>query len=293
MKPDLLIMAAGMGSRYGGLKQIDSLGPSGETIIDYSVYDAIRAGFGRVIFIIRRSIEQEFKAAVGNKYEGKIEVLYAFQEIDILPEGFSVPEDREKPWGTGHAILMAKDIIDRPFAVINSDDFYGSDSLKTIAEFLSVPPAENQYCMVGYKLSNTLSSHGTVSRGICETDKNGLLKTITETHRISPPPITSDAGPLTGDEIVSMNMWGFTPSFFKHLEEQFSEFMKSNADDPKAEFYIPFVITLLIESGEATVNVLHSSASWLGVTYKEDKPGIMDELKAMTDNGTYPTPLFG
>jgi NDP-sugar pyrophosphorylase family protein len=292
MKPDLLVMAAGMGSRYGGLKQIDGIGPSGETIIDYSIYDAIRAGFGRVVFIIREEIEDAFKESVGNKYTDKIAVEYAFQELNKLPEGYNTPADRTKPWGTGQAILIAKDIIDKPFGVINADDFYGAESLKTLADFLSAPPADDEYCMVGFKLANTLSKHGNVARGICTTNENDILESVAETLNISPVPITSEIGPLTGDEIVSMNMWGFTPSLFNHLEIQFSDFLDQNINEGKAEFFIPNVVSNLIDNQKATVKVLKSSSVWLGITYKDDKQGVMNDIQALTDNDSYPSPLW-
>jgi NDP-sugar pyrophosphorylase family protein len=292
MKPDLLIMAAGMGSRYGGLKQIDSIGPSGETIIDYSIYDAIRAGFGRVVFIIREEIEDAFKESVGNKYTDKIAVEYAFQELVKLPDGYNLPAERTKPWGTGHAILMAKDIIDKPFGVINADDFYGAETLKTLAGFLSAPPADNEYCMVGFKLANTLSKHGTVTRGICTTNENDILKTVIEVDGISPMPITSDIGPLTGDEIASMNIWGFTPSLFNHLETQFAAFLDQNINTEKAEFFIPSVVSNLVDNQKASVKVLKSSATWLGITYQDDKQGVVDDIQTLIDNGSYPSPLW-
>lgn len=292
MKPDLLVMAAGMGSRYGGLKQIDSVGPNGETIIDYSIYDAINAGFGRVVFIIRKEIEDVFKDAVGSKYNGRIDVDYVFQELDVLPSGYSVPADRAKPWGTGHAILVAAEVTDKPFAVINADDFYGAESFEALARFLNSSPNADEYCMVGFKLANTLSKHGTVARGICSTNEDGILQTVTETYNISPPPISSDAGPLTGEEIASMNMWGFKPSIFGHLNEQFADFMNANADNPKAEFFIPEVVGELIESKKASVKVLETASTWLGVTYKEDKASVISEMQILVDDSIYPSPLW-
>lgn len=286
-------MAAGLGSRYGGLKQIDSVGPNGETIIDYSIYDAIHAGFGRVVFIIREEIEHAFKDAVGAKYSNVISVDYAFQELNKLPDNFTVPAERVKPWGTGQAILMAESIIDKPFAVINSDDFYGARSFDALGDFLSTSSDENEYCMVGFKLANTLSRHGTVARGICSVNTDGFLNTITETHNItSSAPISSDSGPLTGEEITSMNMWGFQPSIFTHLKKQFAAFLEKNTTDPKAEFFIPNVVANLIDNKQAQVTVLETSSIWLGVTYKEDKTGVTSDIQTLINNGCYPSPLW-
>ena len=263
MKPTLLILAAGMGSRYGGLKQIEPVGPNGETIIEYSVYDAIRAGFGKVVFVIRESFAEDFKARFESKLAGKIQIEYVYQEIDKLPQGFTLPQDREKPWGTGHAILMAREVIHEPFAAINADDFYGAQAYKVVASFLSQSTNENKYSMVGYQLNKTLSDFGSVSRGICQTDAHNFLTKITETHKIRQEgPIilceseNKETVELTGDKTVSMNFWGFHPSVFENIENQFIEFLKTNIEIPKSEFYIPYVVFEMIKTGKAKVEVL-------------------------------------
>ena len=301
MKPTLLILAAGMGSRYGSLKQIDQLGPGGETIIDYSVYDAIQAGFGKIVFVIRRNIETEFKEVIINKYAGKIEVDYVFQELDILPEGYSLPEGREKPWGTGHAALVAKDAIKEPFALINGDDYYGTEAFKVMGEYLSnlTPDAKGDFSMVGFELKNTLSDFGYVSRGVCEANAEGNLATVVERTKI----YKKDDGAVFEDEdgtevnlsmdsLVSMNFWGFTPDMFEKGESLFKAFLDVRGTEMKSEFYIPSYVEQLISSGDAKVKVLSSRDKWFGVTYKEDKPTVMASLKALADNGTYPSPLW-
>ncbi len=301
MKPTLLVLAAGMGSRYGGLKQIDPVGPSQETIIDYSIYDAIRAGFGKVVFIIRHKFEKEFKEAIGNKFADKIAVEYVFQEVEKVPEGIVIPQTREKPWGTGHAILMAKDVIKEPFVVINGDDYYGHEAFSVMAKYLTslTPEQQNQYAIMGYKVSNTLSENGHVSRGVCEVDKEGFLKSVTERTQIQP----TEKGVVFKDEqgveqllspetLVSMNFWGFTPTLFTYLEKMFAEFIKENSQSEKAEFYIPFVIDSLIKSGEVKVKVLSSGARWFGVTYKEDKPMVIEKIYKLCCNGIYPMTLW-
>lgn len=300
MKPTLLILAAGMGSRYGGLKQVDKLGPSGETILEYSIYDAIKAGFGKVVFVIRKDIEEAFKEAFGGKFDDKIKVEYVFQELDKLPEGFSLNPNRKKPWGTSHAVLMAKDVINEPFAVINADDFYGADAFKTVATFFdSLCGETNIFSMVGYKVSNTLSEHGTVSRGICSTDSDNNLTTVVERTDIKKEgdqiifiDENKKVRPLTGNEIVSMNFWGFTPSYFAYAEEQFKAFLKERGDEEKSEFYIPTVVNNCIVSGEANTKVLQSSAKWFGVTYKEDKQSTIDKIAALVKEGVYPENLW-
>lgn len=301
MKPTLLVLAAGMGSRYGGLKQIDPVGPNGEIIIDYSIYDAVRAGFGKVVFVIRHDIEDEFKSCVGNRYKDIIEVDYAFQELNKLPEGFEVPEGRQKPWGTGHAILMAKDIIDEPFAVINADDFYGKSGYQVLADYLStVKDGElAEYSMCGFALRNTLSDHGTVSRGVCQSNADGFLEDveeITKIEKIENGARYHDADGqeviLTGNEVVSMNMWGFTSSLFTYLEEQFIAFLKEKINEEKSEYFIPTVVNDAINSGKARCKVLESTDSWFGITYKEDKPTVVESLKQLTTAGTYPQDLF-
>ncbi|MHB9137880.1 MAG: nucleotidyltransferase family protein [Victivallaceae bacterium] len=299
MKPTLLVLAAGMGSRYGGLKQLDQVGPSGETIIDYSIYDAIRAGFGKIVFIIRKDIEAPFKDSVGKRYEGKIAIEYAFQELNKLPEGFTVPPQRQKPWGTGHAMLCAKDVIHEPFAVINADDFYGANGYQLLAEYLSHAKdgAKADYCMCGFILRNTLSDNGTVSRGICKID-NGYLASVTEMTKIERSGNTArniEEGAqcdLTGDEIVSMNMWGFTPSLFEHLERLFIKFLQADGQKEKSEFYIPYVADTLIKEGNAEVKVMESRDSWFGITYREDKENVVKSIQALVVKGIYPNKLF-
>lgn len=301
MKPTLLVLAAGMGSRYGSLKQIDPVGPSGETIIDYSIYDAIRAGFGKVVFIIRKSFEQDFKDIFISKLQPHIPVEYVFQEIDKIPEGLTVSTERTKPWGTAHAILMAKDVIKEPFAVINGDDFYGSGAFQTMADYLNSLTADTQtqYSLVGYQVGNTMSDHGSVSRGVCQEDENELLVSVTERTNIQ----YVDGGIaykesdnkiefLDPETLVSMNFWGFTPEYFKQTEELFSDFVKANRDSLKAEFYIPYAIDALISSNTASVKVLRSDAKWFGVTYKEDKPMVIEKLAQLIKAGVYPAKLW-
>jgi hypothetical protein len=295
-KPTLLVLAAGMGSRYGGLKQIEPVGPNGETIIDYSVFDALRAGFGRLVFVIRRDIETQFKEIVGSRFEKKIPLDYAFQELNQLPAGYSVPPGRVKPWGTGHAILAAADLIREPFAVINGDDFYGPNSLRILAGHLS--SGATDYAMVGYTLRNTLSDFGAVSRGICQTDANGFLKSVTEVTKIEKngrgaKGIGPDgkSSPLTGDEIVSLNLWGFTPGFLSHLRELFAEFLKTRCDQ-SSEFYLPAAVNSLISSGTERCRVLKTPDSWLGVTYREDRPAVAAGISRLITSGVYTNPLW-
>ena len=299
MKPTLLVLAAGMGSRYGGLKQIDQVGPSGETIIDYSVYDAIRAGFGKVVFIIRRDIEEAFKAAFGNKFSTKIEVEYVFQDLDNLPGGFSVPEGRTKPWGTGHAVLVAKNHIHEPFAMINADDFYGKEGFEVLANFLmSVAPNSDNFAVVGYKLNNTLSDHGSVNRGEIHTDENGHLTFISERLKIREEngqvvyEENEKLHPIDAEALVSMNMMGFTPKSFEYFEEFFTEFLKERGTEMKSEFYVPTMLDKAIKEKGSKVEILSSDATWFGVTYKEDKQMVVDKLSELTDNGVYPKSLW-
>lgn len=299
MKPTLLILAAGMGSRYGGLKQIEPVGPNGETILEYSVFDAIRAGFGKVVFVIRESFADDFKARFESKLQGKIEIEYVFQELNKLPEGFTLPEGREKPWGTGHAVLMAKDAIKEPFAVINADDFYGAEAYRVIAEYLLKSTDSKKYAMVGYQLNNTLSEFGSVSRGICVTNDNNQLTKITETHKIRMEgemlfceSENGETAQLTGKEIASMNFWGFQPSIFQNIETLFIDFLNKNIHLPKSEFYIPFVVFDMILSGQASVEVLNADSPWFGVTYKEDKPFVIDQIQKLTNQGVYPEKLW-
>lgn len=299
MKPTLLILAAGMGSRFGGLKQIEPVGPNGESILEYSVFDAIRAGFGKVVFVIRESFAESFKKQFEPKLLGKIEIKYVYQETNMLPEGFVLPEGREKPWGTGHAVLMAKKVINEPFAVINADDFYGANAYKILSEYLSMKISPEQYTMVGYRLNKTLSDFGSVSRGICVTNADNQLTKITETHKIRTEEEkilcesqNEQTKELNGDEIVSMNFWGFHPSIFENIESQFIDFLKENINLPKSEFYIPFVVFEMIKRNLISVEVLSADSPWFGVTYKEDKPYVIEQIQNLTDEGVYPANLW-
>jgi len=288
----LLIMAAGMGSRYGGLKQLDSVGPNGETIIDYSVYDAIRAGFNKVVFVIRKEFYKEFRSLITDKYSGEVQVEFAFQELDNLPNGFFCPVGREKPWGTGHAILTTKDLIQEPFVAINGDDFYGLESFKVVAEYYQNGGAD--FSMVAFQLDNTLSDFGSVTRGLCTLDGD-KLDTVIETDglQMSSDGMKSDRKiVLSGKEPVSMNVWGFTPDLFFYLESIFIEFLEKEGKELKSEYLIPSVVNTLIQSGQKSVQTLHSSAKWFGVTYKEDKPYVTEQIKKLIDNGNYPNKLF-
>ncbi len=299
MKPTLLILAAGMGSRFGGLKQIEPVGPNGETILEYSVFDAIRAGFGKVVFVIRKSFAGDFKARFESKLSGKIEIEYVFQETHKLPKGFVLPEGREKPWGTGHAVLMARDVIQEPFAAINADDFYGAEAFQIISKFLTNSVTAQQYAMVGYTLKNTLSEFGGVSRGLCVTDSQNKLTRITETHnirhdgnRVVCESGDSNSVELTGNETVSMNFWGFHPSIFENIENQFIEFLTSNIQLPKSEFYIPFVVFDLINKQLINVEVLSGDSPYFGITYKDEKPFVIEQIQKLTDRGVYPAKLW-
>ena len=300
MKPTLLILAAGMGSRYGSLKQVDPVGPSGETILEYSVYDAIQAGFGKVVFVIRRDIVNDFKEIFIHKLRKHVEVEYVFQELDMVPAGITVPADRVKPWGTAHAVMVAASKIKEPFAVINADDYYGVDAYLKMAGFLTgLNVTQATYSMVGFDLNNTLSEHGFVSRGICVEDSNSLLVTVAERTKIGRDKIgvayrDENDQPVYVDEksIVSMNYWGFTPSFFAQLEDHFHSFIKTNVTNPKAELYLPSVIDELIKSKQASVKVLHSADRWFGVTYKEDKPLVVAKIKELVHLGSYPPNLW-
>mgnify|MGYP002524152028 FL=1 len=285
-----------MGSRYGGLKQMDGVGPHGETILDYSVNDAIRAGFGKAVFVIRKSFADNFKQHVNAEHYGnKIAVEYVYQELDKLPAGFKVPEGREKPWGTNHAILMAKEVIHEPFAIINADDFYGRDAFEVMAKHLmTLDGTKGKYCMVGYRLENTLSENGTVSRGVCETSAEGLLIGMTErtsigrtANGIEYKDTDGSMHPLAADATVSMNLFGFTPDYFEKSEELFVEFLKEHGQELKSEYYIPFAVNTFIHSGYATMTVLKTTAQWFGVTYKEDRPMVVDRLKKLHDQGVY------
>ncbi len=297
MKPTLLVLAAGMGSRYGGLKQIDPVGPNGETIIDYSIYDAIRAGFGKLVFVIRKDIEQSFREVIGTRFEQRIAVDYAFQELDKLPPGFSVPPGRTKPWGTSHAILMGADVVKEPFAAINADDFYGAESYRLLAKHLTSGTPD--YSMVGFILRNTLSEHGSVARGICRVSPTGLLTGVTEMTSIKPAGTgaqnTAPDGtvtPLTGDESVSMNMWGFTPALFEQLRVKFAAFLETQGKAEKSECYIPSSVNDLVNEGKAKVQVLRTNSSWFGVTYREDRPQVVNSIRALIAKGEYPEKLW-
>jgi len=288
----LLVMAAGMGSRYGGLKQLDAIGPNGETIIDYSVYDAVKSGFSKVVFIIRREFEKEFKKKISDKYAGKIQVEFAFQELLALPNRFTCPEGRKKPWGTGHAILSALDLIDGSFVVINGDDYYGRESFKVVADYYRA--GAEQFSMVAFQLDKTLSIFGGVTRGLC-TLKEGKLDTVIETENLQKieQGISSDRDiVLDGTEPVSMNMWGFTPVLFDYLKDMFVDFLNENGTNLKSEFLIPSVINDLIQGEREQVHVLRSNSSWFGVTYKEDKPYVMGEIQKLINAGAYPLKLF-
>ena len=303
MKPTLLLLAAGMGSRYGGLKQLDGLGPNGETIMDYSIYDAIKAGFGKIVFVIRKDFEQDFKDKVLSKYEGHIPAELVFQSLDALPEGFSVPEGRVKPWGTNHAVMMAAGVINEPFCVINCDDFYNRDAFMVIGKFLAELPegSTNKYAMVGFRVGNTLSENGTVARGICSKDEQENLTTVverTEIMRVDGPICYKDEEgkwiPLEENVPVSMNMWGFTPDYFEHSESYFKEFLSDpkNMENLKAEFFIPLMVNKLINDGTSTVKVLDTTSKWFGVTYAADRQDTVDRIQKLIDEGVYPEKLF-
>ena len=300
MKPTLVVLAAGMGSRYGGLKQVDPVGPSGEAILDYSVFDAIRGGFGKIVFIIRKDIEEAFRAQVGAKYEGIIPVEYAFQDLADIPAPHKMPEGRTKPWGTAHAVRSARNVVKEPFAVINADDFYGRDAMSKLGTYLaSVDPASLHFAMVGYKLSLTLSENGSVARGICEIAANGTLRGVTEMTKLVK---AGDAAENREDEAnpvkvpldarVSMNCWGFTPKLFDELEDRFQRFLAARGAELKSEWYIPFVVDELIREGKASCTVLPTDSSWFGVTYREDKPFVVGEIRKLVDAGEYPATLF-
>ena len=300
MKPTLVVLAAGMGSRYGGLKQVDPVGPSGETILDYSVFDAERAGFGKVVFVIRKDFEAEFKEKVGRKYEGLVPVSYCFQDIADLPAPFTVPEGRAKPWGTAHAIRAARSEVAEPFAAINADDFYGRDAFARLAKFLSAPAAGDKlhFAMVGYRLDLTLSDHGSVARGICDV-QGGMLASVREMTKLVRVPggaenREDEANPvrLPGDTRVSMNLWGFTPDLFTALEARFPAWLEKNGSAPKSEWYIPFVVDELVREGKADVAVLPTDSRWFGVTYREDKPFVTAEIAKLVAAGEYPDCLF-
>lgn len=285
-----------MGSRYGGLKQIEAVGPGGETIMDYSVYDALRAGFGKLVFVIRRDIEQPFRQIVGARFETRVPVEYVFQELNRLPAGFSVPPGRAKPWGTAHAILMAEEAVHEPFAAINADDFYGAESYRLLAEHFRSGGAD--YAMAGFVLRNTLSDFGGVARGVCQVDENQFLQSVTELTGIerdgagAKNTVEGRTARLTGDESVSMNFWGFHPALFGQLKERFAQFLKTKGGDLKAECYIPSVVNDLVAAGRARVKVLRSSGSWFGVTYREDRPQVVESIRRLIAQGKYPEKLW-
>ena len=301
MKPTLFVLAAGMGSRYGGLKQMDGLGPSGETIMDYSIYDAVHAGFGKVVFVIRHFFEEDFKNIVVNKYKGVIPVEIVFQELDYLPKGYVCPVDRVKPWGTNHALLMGKDVINEPFAVINADDFYGRESFTVLADWLSKMEGEkNKYCMVGYRIGNTLSEGGSVARGLCSKDNQANLTTVIErTYVIRDTDglikYKDEEGqmvPVDENTPVSMNMWGFTPDYFHYSEEDFKIFLTENEENIKAEHFIPLVVNNLIVNKTITCKVLDTSSKWFGVTYAEDRSTVVEKINELVKEGVYPAKLW-
>ena len=303
MKPTLFLLAAGMGSRYGGLKQLDKLGPNGETIMDYSIYDAINAGFGKLVFVIRKDFEQDFRDIVLKKYESKIPCELVFQALDALPEGFTCPADRQKPWGTNHAVMMGKDVIKEPFAVLNCDDFYDRDAFQVMGKFLSELPegSTGKYAMVGFRVGNTLSESGTVSRGVCETNEHKLLTSVVERTKIQRfdgvvkyQDENGDWVAISDNTPVSMNFWGFTPDYFQHSVEYFKEFLSDpkNMENLKSEFFIPLMVDKLINDGTATCEVLDTTSQWFGVTYPEDRPEVVARFAKLGEDGVYPANMF-
>ena len=284
----LVVMAAGMGSRFGGLKQIEPIGPSGEVLLDFSVYDAVKAGFTKVVFVIKHAIEKDFKEMVGKRIANRVKVEYVFQETDKLPDGYTCPKDREKPWGTAHAILCCKDAVKEPFAVVNADDYYGRSAFKQMSDFLNTDSPD--YAMVGFRLANTLTENGYVSRGVCEIE-NGVLKTVTERTKIVDCKYTEDDGAtwteLPADTVVSMNLWGFRPDVFGYIETGFKKFLDEKINVPKSEYYLPSVVSERIEKGEKQVRVLVAEEKWYGVTYKEDKQVVVDAITKMMNDGLY------
>lgn len=301
MKPTLLVLAAGMGSRYGGLKQLDGLGPNGETIMDYSVFDAVRAGFGKIVFVIRHDFEDDFRKKILPKYENHVDVDVVFQAIDKIPTDITVNKDRSKPWGTNHAVMMGADVIREPFGVINADDFYGAESFRVLADYLrSVEGKHDRYCMIGFMIENTLSENGTVSRGLCKVDGEGNLTDVVECHGIQSKGdqlvFTAPDGseqPFAKGTIVSMNMWGFTPDYFEHSKLSFRKFLSRHGMEPKSEFYIPSVVNELIHDGQSTLKVLSTPSRWFGVTYAADRPDTVAAIDRLIKEGKYPEKLFG
>lgn len=299
-KPSLLVLAAGMGSRYGGLKQLDGVGPHGETIMDYSIYDAMKAGFGKIVFVIRHDFEKDFREKILSKYEGHVEVEVVFQSIDALPDGYSCPEDRVRPWGTNHAVMMGSKVIDEPFAVINADDFYGRHAFEVIArELMRSHEGGGEYCMVGFRVGNTMTENGSVSRGVCSSVDGWLTKVVERTaisydenHDIQFIDENGDVRHLDPDTHVSMNLWGFTPDYFSFSEREFRSFMDKYISDPKREFFIPSVVDKLIKTKEASVKLLDTHSQWFGVTYSGDRAGVVEKLASLHADGTYPEHLF-
>lgn len=299
-RKSLVVLAAGIGSRYGGLKQMDPMGPSGEFIIDYSAFDAMRAGFDRIVFLISRKIEADFKATVGARIGKHIEVAYAFQDLSAVPEGFSVPAERTKPWGTAHAVLSCAGVVNEPFGVVNADDFYGRDSYAALGRFLEQTAGDDAlYAMVGFILRNTISEYGTVARGICSANPDGTLKTVVERTKIEKTAtgarFLDDAGqwqPLTGGETVSMNMWGFKPGIFGHLRKEFVKFMNASGKDLKAEFFVPSVVNALMEEGKIRTALLGTTSPWFGVTYAQEKPQVVERIRTLVKEGVYPAQLW-
>ena len=300
MKPTLFILAAGMGSRYGGLKQLDGVGPDNETIMDYSIFDAIRSGFGRLVFVIRKDFEKDFRSVIVRKYENHIPVEVVFQSLSDLPQGFICPPERTKPWGTNHAVMMGKEVIDEPFAVINADDFYGRNSFEVLGQALTaLTGKKNEYCMVGFRVGNTMSESGSVARGICETNQAGYLTTVVErtaVERINGGiQFTDENGKiclLDENAPVSMNMWGFTPEYFDYSVACFQDFLRANGDNLKSEFFIPLMVNDLITRKVAQVKVLDTTSKWFGITYVADRPGVVEKIRALVDAGEYPDKLF-
>ena len=310
MKPTLLVLAAGMGSRYGGLKQMDGLGPHGETIIDYSIHDAVEAGFGKVVYIVREYFREQIEATVKAKYAGvktidgePLEFVFVTQELNKLPAGYTVPANREKPWGTAHAVLMAADVIHEPFAVINGDDFYGKESFRILADWCRAHEStEGQYCIVGFELENTLSENGSVSRGICSYDAKGQLTDVAEHLNIARAEdgkvygdnsVTGEKGvELAAKALCSMNMWGFTPDYFAKSAAIFETFLEANINEPKKEFYIPYAVDVIVKGGKGACEVLSTPAHWFGVTYQEDRPGVVAQFARLVSEGVYPSPLY-
>ncbi len=299
MKPTLFILAAGMGSRYGGLKQLDGVGPNGETIMDYSVFDALRAGFGKIVFVIRKDFENEFREKIISKYEGHVPVEVVFQSLDALPEGFTPDTERTKPWGTGQAVLMGKDAINEPFAVINADDYYGPESFLLLADALKeIEGKRNEYCMVGFNIGNTLSENGGVSRGLCTVNADGFLTDVTECHGIERKDgkivhiLDGKEEAFPEDAYVSMNLWGFTPDYFDYSEKAFVDFLNAHSKELKSEFYIPTVVNNLIKDNTISLKVIPTPSKWFGVTYAADRQATVDMFRKLTDEGVYPSPLF-